>query len=145
MWITDLFFHESAHFLVAAILAFGFFRKDRSLKLILAIFAATFLLDLDHLFDYFNFVRKLSFREFFQGVDFFGGSNKIFIPLHSWELSFFLGIWGWLRKRPLFLAISFALAGHLLVDQLTYTSNPLAYFSIFRAANNFSQSWFNSL
>lgn len=138
-------FHESIHFFVGAFLAIIFYRKFRSRKLVLIIFAVTFLIDLDHLFDYFYFAKNLKFWEFFGRVDFFNISRKNFVLAHSWELVTILGVLGWRKKMPVILAISFAMGGHLLVDQLSYGPHPLGYFLIFRALHNFSLDWFNGL
>lgn len=143
MW-AETFFHELSHFFTANLLSIFVFWKFRSKKMILVIFTATFLLDLDHLFDYFYFAGNLKFWEYFGGVDFFVLSEKVFVPLHSWELTIFLGILGWVKRLPLVLAVSLAMAGHILVDQFSYTSNLLAYFLIFRAVNDFSLFWFNN-
>lgn len=145
MWINNLALHELTHFLVATVLGAGFFWKYRSLKLILVIFTVTFLIDLDHLFDYFYLTGNLKFWEYLGRMDFFIASNTVFVLAHSWELVFLLGIWGWKKRTTLILSISLAMAGHIIVDQFSYTSNPLAYFLIFRAANNFSLPWFDGL
>jgi len=137
--------HESIHFSIALFLSLLVFRKFRSIKLTLAVLAASFLVDLDHLFDYFYYTGDLKFWEYFLGMNIFTTSQKVFVLAHSWELAIFLGIWGWRRRHLLAASISLAIAGHLLVDQLTWTPNPLAYFLIFRAANNFSLTWFNGL
>lgn len=138
-------FHELLHFGVASVLSVFLFWKFHSLKIIMLVFLVTFLLDLDHLFDYFYFAHNLNFWEYFGKVDFFIRTQKSFVFAHSWELVIFLGAWGWFKKLPVLIAISLAIAGHLLVDQFTYTSNPLAYFLFFRALNDFGLSWFNGL
>lgn len=145
MWIKGLLFHELIHFFSTAIIAGFLYWKFGDLKLIVIAFAVAFMIDLDHLFDYWYFAGNLNFRSYLSGIDYFAGSQKVFVFLHSWELAGFLGIWAWIKKRPTALAISLAILGHLLVDQLSYTSNPLAYFLIFRAVNNFSLVWFNGL
>lgn len=142
---TFVFLHELSHFTVASFLSILLFWKFHSKKLIPTIFAVTFLLDLDHLFDYFYFAQNLKFWEYFGSVDFFTVSGRNFVLIHSWELAIFLGIWAWLKKSPLILSISLSLGGHLLVDQLTYTPHLLGYFLFFRALNNFSLPWFNGL
>lgn len=145
MWINNLALHELTHFLVATVLGAGLFWKYRSLKLILVTFAVTFLIDLDHLFDYFYFSGSLKFWGYFDNADFFILSEKVFVPLHSWEAVIILGAMGLFRKLPILIVVSIVMAGHILVDQFSYTSNPLAYFLIFRALNNFSLPWFDNL
>lgn len=129
---------ELHHLLPAILISFFAYRRFRSLKLIGIIFAASFLIDLDHLIDLYLFAGHLKFWQIFGKVDFFAESQKVFVLAHSWELAGILGVWGWLRHRPMVLAIALALAGHLLVDQISYDPQPMSYFLIFRFLNNFS-------
>ncbi len=140
-----LFFHEAIHFLIAIFISSLFYWKFRTKKIILIIFIATFLIDLDHLFDYFYFAGDLKFWIYFSKIDFFNATQKVFVPLHSWELVFFLGLYGRLRNNSLLLGASAAIAGHLFIDQFSYTPNPLAYFLLLRIANNFDISWYNGV
>lgn len=145
MFEKFLVVHELSHFAVAVFLSF-FFLRLRTLqpkRLILIIFLVTFLMDLDHLFDFFYFAGNFNFWEYFGNIDFFASSGKVFVLIHSWELVIFLAVLGKLKRAPVFWAISAAIGGHLLIDQLSYTPNPLAYFLIFRAAASFSLAWFN--
>lgn len=141
---TSLLPHEIIHLLVAFSLSFIVFRKFRSLKLIIILFIVTFLVDLDHIYDYFHFTGNLSFWEYFAKIDVFSTSQQAFVLAHSWELVIILGVWGWRRRQPAILVVSIALAGHLLVDQLTWTQNLLAYFLTLRAMNQFSLVWFDN-
>lgn len=132
------------HLLVAFVLGLIVFWKFRSPKLIILLFIVTFLVDLDHIYDYFHITGNLSFWEYFSKIDVFGTSQRAFILAHSWELVIILGGWGWRRRQPAMLVVSLALAGHLLVDQLTWTQNLLAYFLTLRAINQFSLVWFDN-
>lgn len=145
MLSTSLLPHEITHLLVALLLGFIVFWKSRSLKLIIILFIVTFLVDLDHIYDYFHFTGNLSFWEYFSKIDVFSTSQQAFILAHSWELVIILGGWGWRRRQSAVLVASLALAGHLLVDQLTWTENLLAYFLALRAINQFSLVWFDNL
>lgn len=144
MEFTGLFFHESTHFLVASFLSILFFWKFRSKKLILIIFASTFLIDMDHIVDYYNFSGNLRIWNFFSGFNIFVATQKVIVPLHSWELVIILGAWGWFKRMPAVLAVSLAFGGHILIDQFSYMPNPVAYFLILRATHNFSHFWFNN-
>ena len=97
----------------------------------------------DHLVAYWDFVGRLDVTPFFQGVSYFFGSHKVFVFAHSWEFFIFLLFWGWLKKMPFVLAVSFALAGHFLIDQFTYHPSIWGYFLIFRLKHGFSLSAFN--
>jgi len=134
---------ELSHLLPAVLISFFGYRKFRSLKLVGIVFAASFLIDLDHLFDFYLFAGHLRFWQAFSGLDFFSGSQKVFVLFHGWELAVFLGFWGWLKRKPIILVIGLAFLGHILIDQLTYTPHPLAYFLTYRLLNNFSMASFN--
>jgi len=141
--INELILLELPHLLPAILISFFVYRKFRCLKLIGIVFAASFLIDLDHLFDLYLFTGHLKFWQIFSGMDFFAGSQKVYVLAHGWELAAFLSFWGWLKRKPIVLVIGLAFLGHILVDQLTYTPHPLAYFLSYRLLNNFSMASFN--
>ena len=143
IFATNLIWHESLHFLIASTLAFFIFRKFKSWKLVLVIFALSFLVDSDHLTEGFllnGFNLKSIFS--FQG-EFFRDSGRMTIFFHSWELlPLILLIGRKVNQWPLALTVVFALAGHYLVDQIIYTSvysMPLLEYSLtWRAWHRFN-------
>lgn len=141
--INGLFLHELIHLLPVIPISLFVYWRFRSLKPVLAVFLATYLIDLDHLFDYWHFIGRVDFWQYFLDFDFWEKSQKAYVLAHSWELAGILGVWGWLRHRPMILAIALAIAGHLLVDQISYDFQPMSYFLIFRVVSNFSLDWFN--
>jgi len=143
MLTNGLFFHEMTHLLLASFIAGIFYWRFKKIRLVAVILAVSMFVDLDHLFDYWHFVGSLDIRPFFQGVDYFFGSQKVFVLAHSWELVIFLLFWSWWKKIPLVLAVSLALAGHFLIDQFTYHPSIWGYFLIFRLKHGFSLSAFN--
>jgi len=149
----DLLLHEIVH-LVISLLAGALVWKKY--KLALPAFTAAllggFLIDADHLFDYF-LVFGLNFElvKFFSNVQ-FGISNKVYVPFHGWEyvllLSLlYLNLEVKFKKKKLYLAkflLSFILAlnlgmySHLIIDTLTNSVVLPGYSIIYRAVNNFA-------
>ena len=142
MTFKNIVWHELVHFFVALLVSSFLFWELRSVGIVLLVFSITFLLDLDHLFDYYYFARNLSFWNYFSGANIFIVSQKVFVLAHSWELVIILcGIGISIRSAPLW-GITLSLAGHLLVDQLSYKPNLRGYFLLFRLKNGFARSWF---
>lgn len=145
-----LLFHESLHLLLTSLIAFFLYHRFKTLKLVLVAFLVIILLDADHLFDYFLYVFSSNNFSHPFSVNYFQGSSKVFVLLHGWEWSLPL----WLisrkigkRKKLVGLewAVTLSYLGHLLIDQLSYTSNPLAYFLTFRLLTGFDLTKFNGL
>ncbi len=136
--------HISIHFLMAILsgLAFGLIFKKVWLGLIAGILGG-FLIDLDHILEYF-FVFGLNFnlRDFLNGLQFLT-SDKIWVIFHAYEYFPILIFFAYLfrKKKALsFFLITLAFAGfvHLVSD--SYINNfPLKHYSlIYRASKNFS-------
>jgi hypothetical protein len=144
IFASNLFFHELLHFLAAILISLYVVKKYHSFKLVIGVFLISFLIDADHLTEWF-WVYKTDLVYIFSHFNggYFREAGKITIFFHSWELLplvWFLGkIW---EKERLAKAIILAVAGHYLVDQLVYTSlfaMPLWQYSlIYRAINQFS-------
>ena len=126
------------HALVSAVVALICYVSTNSWAFSILTFLSGFGIDIDHLFDCFKSGNKLNLKELLSS-SYFKGSGKMYVILHSYELLF-----------PLF-AIAFAFGGlqlgiwmdlsfilHLISDQLSYSTHPLAYFITFRATKNFS-------
>lgn len=137
-------FHIYIHFslaLVAGYLCGRYFR--RPVLCLLVAFIAGFLIDLDHVLEYF-----LVFGPHFDLAGFFAGrqfltSDKIYLWFHAWEWAILFFALGWLsRKRSVGRAIliTAALAGsvHLLSDNLI-NNYPLRFYSLsYRYQQDFS-------
>jgi len=116
-----------------------------------------FLIDVDHLFDYFycffkktdkKTIKKNLFNFSFHLKNFFNPeyyvlkNRKVFVPLHGWEYLpifwLFLRIlgkkWGIIGLEWSVLAYFF----HLCWDQHTSAGNYFSYFFFYRFKNNFS-------
>ena len=99
------------------------------------------LIDIDHLFDYFFFKinnkRRFSFNEFLESK-YFIINKKIIIPLHAFEISLiFLICWIFFDQiNFVFILLSFIL--HLIHDQLTNKVRLFSYFLTYRALIGFN-------
>ena len=105
-------------------------------------FFGAFLIDADHMFDFAIYLlqnkKPFSLETFFK-ADFFKGVKKLYLPLHSWELSLTLMALYFFVFQPIFLVLGFSVFTHLAVDQLTNNVLPTAYFLTFRVARDFSK------
>ena len=116
-------------------------------------FLINIFLDADHLVDYwvangFDLNYKKFVDETVGGDEpgvYFRKSQKVIVPLHSWELVLLILIAAWvLDLHQLIIAAAFGFLPHLLWDQITYAKEPLMYFFVFRALHKFSLKKFCS-
>ncbi len=141
-----LLLSEIIHFSTALLIGFLISRRWGKPKLVYpaAIFGA-FLVDIDHLVDYF-----LAFGFDFNLIQFLSGyhfliSDKLYIPLHGWEvvLLFLLFFWWFTKKKSntakiIFLILSISLFTHLVEDVFTNRGlTAKTYSLVYRASNNF--------
>lgn len=145
-----LLFHESVHIIFTAILSIFLYFRFKNWKLALVAFLVVIFLDIDHFFDYFYYTFSTANFSFPFATDYFHESNKVFVLFHGWEWS--VPLWFISKKigerkniAGLEWAITFSYLGHLLVDQLFYTPNLLAYFLTFRILTGFDLGKFNGL
>lgn len=98
-----------------------------------------FLVDLDHLIDYFihkglgfdlsNFISGRHYHE----------TNTAFIFFHSWELVFLLGVLAYFsKKKHIWCPLILGLTLHLLWDYLTNPAHWYTYFIIARYLQGFA-------
>ena len=101
------------------------------------------MIDIDHMFDYLLFKKSFKFnlKEFLSG-DYFKTSKKIYIPLHSYEISIMLFFLFMYTNEISFIFIFFAHILHLLQDQLTNKVKPLTYLFTYRAVKSFDINYF---
>lgn len=143
----SLYLHEFTHITLSLFVGFIIWKK---LNKPISIFAATLLggvfIDLDHLIDYFlAFGTKFNLFYFLKGYQFLK-TEKIYIPLHSWELViiffliilFFMNFKRFITLRTLLLAFSISLFLHLSIDVFTNNMLPQSYFLTYRMQNNFN-------
>jgi hypothetical protein len=99
-----------------------------------------FLVDADHLFDYFvnNKFSKFSLTEFFS-AKYFDESGKVYIPLHSFEIAAILIIIGNFSRQFnwLFYSLGISLAVHLIYDTFHNKPRLPTYFLFYRVLHGF--------
>ena len=145
-----LYLHELTHITLSLLVAFIIWKKlHKHLGVFIASLLGGVLIDLDHLIDYFlAFGTKFNLTYFLKGYQFLK-PDKIYTPLHSWELVIILFLSlpavailfkqakEGLIFRVLLLALSISLFLHLSVDVLTNNMLPQSYFLTYRIQNNF--------
>jgi len=135
--------HLLIHFSLAVLSGYfvGHWYKNVKLGVVLGIIGG-FLIDLDHVFEYFLFYGlNFNLTYFLEGREFLL-SDKIHLFLHAWEyivlFSFLIIIF---RKRKLikFILITLLFAGtvHLITDCFINNYPPKNYSLIYRAKQNF--------
>lgn len=103
----------------------------RSVASAVTALAVGVLMDADHVLDYLWMWR--------------GRTDRLWVPLHSYELAAPMLIATWLSNwSPLLLAATVAHLGHLVTDQLSNRlSNPFVYFLMYRASRKFRVRYHN--
>jgi hypothetical protein len=140
------FIHEAIHLLSSLLLGFIISKKyNNYATTIIGVMLGGFLIDLDHLIDYF-FAFGLNFRldYFIKGYQFLH-SDKIFVLLHSFELAIIILIISIILIRKLervkiavfLLSFSMALLFHLFYDVYANELPVKSYFLTYRYQNNF--------
>lgn len=141
---ANLIAHECFHFLIGLIVSIFIFWQFASLKLVIVVFFVTFLIDLDHLTEFFivyGFHPVQIFKSFRGNC--FREAGKMTIFFHSWEVLPLILFFGKkFQQWPLAITIVAAAIGHLLVDQLVYSlaygMSLFQYFLIYRAWHRFN-------
>lgn len=135
---NSLLAHEIIHGIVALPFALLLWKKTKSKKLVAIVFISTYLIDLDHLFDYLAFYGfRFNLFEFLNGKQ-FELSQKVYLPFHAWEWLVVLGIISKLRGwKSKYAAIILGILPHLLFDAIIW-NHFLLYSIIYRAVNNFT-------
>ena len=106
-------------------------------------------IDVDHLYDFFycwlRHKKNLDWSMILSG-EYFSLNAKIFVPLHSWELSLILLTCLGFFTQNWILAITTAVAhmAHLIQDMRAYNVRLLGYSFISRASHAFKQQGFCS-
>ena len=106
--------------------------------------AAGWCIDADHLFDFGYYLlrhRKNPNWSFIRSGGYFDVNGKIFVPLHSWELTFVLVVVLGILTQNWILAFTTGAAhmAHLIQDMRAYHVRILGYSLISRALRAFEQ------
>lgn len=136
--------HLSIHFFMAILsgLVFGLVFKRIWLGLIAGILGG-FLIDLDHILEYFFvFGLKFNLTDFFNGLQFLT-SDKILLIFHAYEYFLLLIFLAYLLRKKetlsfFLITLAFAIFVHLVSDSYINNFPPKNYSIIYRASKNFS-------
>lgn len=141
------FKHELIHFLAGLPFVFFLLRRFKKWWIAIALYLSVFLVDFDHWVDYFLWtqVKGANFWQNPLATRFFETADKIYVPLHAWEIVLILLILAWRFKKVIFLAVALGLFSHLVVDQLSYQTHVFSYSLIYRIFVGFSHFSFNHL
>lgn len=145
---TAFLVHELIHIFLGLVLFLTLNKIIHKTRYLIWAFLVSIFLDLDHLFDYFLALGfKIDIHAITQGI-YFDINNKVYIILHSWELTAFLLIIGFINRRKILgkylIATSLGMFTHILLDQFWY--HPPVwnfYFLLVRILNGFSlpENW----
>jgi hypothetical protein len=129
------------HFIASLILASIFLYFTRSPLAFLFCLSAGFLLDVDHVLDFWIYKGKMTFSmEIFQ--EFYKNWDKVIVLLHSIELLIALWIFAYISREYLIsFAISAGFVLHLALDFLSYDLQPRSYFLIYRLLRRFRKTF----
>jgi zinc transporter ZupT len=129
------------HLVSSFILALIFFYFTNSLLVSLLCFLSGFLLDLDHLLDFWLYKKRITlsnevFHEFYKNWD------KVPVLLHSIEFLIPIWIFAYIFGSYIFsLAITIGFISHLALDFFSYKLHPLSYFLTYRIIKNFDRKF----
>ncbi|KKQ38105.1 MAG: hypothetical protein US53_C0001G0010 [Candidatus Woesebacteria bacterium GW2011_GWA1_37_7] len=128
---------EMIHGIFAIPFAYIIFIKTRSLKSALFVILLTYLLDLDHLLDYFLYFG-FKFNVFdFISASYFLNTKRAIVPFHAWEWTLLLFPLSYRKGwRSVFTILLFALIPHLIYDSLVVGSF-VFYSIIYRGLKGF--------
>ena len=129
------------HLLASTIIATALLILTKSPTASLLCLLTGFLLDTDHLIDYWLYKKKITLdKGILQG--FYEKWNKIPVLLHSIELLIPLWIYALIKNTYLIpLAITIGTTSHLALDLASYELHPLSYFLTYRIAKKFEKKY----
>lgn len=135
---TKLIFHEMLHGVVALPFLILTWRKTRSITRVFVVLLITYLVDLDHLVDYFkHFGTTFDIGDFLRSQQFVD-TNRAIVPLHAWEWVGISAIIGRRRGwKSIFTLFALGAFPHLVLDAINVGS-VLFYSIAFRLANGFA-------
>lgn len=146
--LITMVIHELIHILLSILAGLIVIRIFKNKLLLIPAFLSGFLIDIDHLFDYFLYKKAFvfDFHEFVSGI-FFKNAGHVYVLFHGYEYAVILAIIGALlyiyrgKAKNLAAGVCFALAlsmtFHLLFDQYSYKPKWQAYFISYRIYAHF--------
>jgi hypothetical protein len=132
--------HLKEHLAASAAVSAGVYAATKSSEMAVWSFLAGFLLDLDHLIDYwFEYSFNVDIRGFFRAChecDF-----KITrVYFHSLEALMFLCAASYFTRSVLITAVTLGITQHMVFDQVINKVYPASYFFIYRWLNGFKST-----
>jgi hypothetical protein len=122
---------------VSGLISAGIYSASRSLTITLVSFAAGFLIDLDHVIDYWRaYPLCCDIRHFFRTCQEYR-LDSLTLFLHSWELLVLLCLFAYLTRSAIALGLALGFTQHLLFDQFGNFVFPASYFFIYRYRHHF--------
>lgn len=134
---SGLFLHEVIHVLFVLPFLILIWIKTKQIKFVIAALVTAYLMDLDHLFDYWGYFGfTFNLVDFFK-MEYFSGPGTAFVPFHAWEWLLVLGYFSYRRGwKTLVTPMTLGMASHLVWDAIAVKS-ALFYFISYRVLNGF--------
>ena len=134
----NLLIQEIVHGIFALPFAYLLYKKTGLIDRFGLVIFFTYILDLDHLVDYFSYYgSKFNLYKFLSGTC-FAQSKRAYVFLHAWEWLIILGILsyksGWYSLATI---ITFAMIPHIIFDSLVVKSF-VFYSIIYRSIKKFT-------
>jgi hypothetical protein len=125
------------HVIASGIISGGIYVVSGSPALAVSSCAAGFLVDVDHLFDYWK-QHPLSFDipHFFRTCNEYQ-LKKAYLLFHSWELLLLAALVAYLSRSVWVVGIALGLIQHMAFDQICNKMHPFSYFLIYRIVKQF--------
>lgn len=108
---------------------------------IIAALLGGWLIDIDHIVDYFYYALRAGKRtsiKLLKNGGYFKLNGKVLVPLHSWEIVVIFCYIAWVDKSYVWSCAAASMALHLIQDQFTYRVRPTGYLFLSRAACGFN-------
>ena len=130
---SGLFFHELTHFLFTLPFLIVIWIRTKRLKFVVLALLSSYLIDLDHLFDYWGYYGLgFNLADFFK-MNYFNGSGMAFVPFHAWEWLIILLCVSYKKGwRSYITPLTLGISSHLIYDAISVGSFAF-YFISYRA------------
>jgi hypothetical protein len=120
------------HMAVSGVISAGVYAASRSVIVAGTSFLAGFLIDLDHIIDYWlTHPWRFNVRHFFVTCEEYR-LKSIYLFLHSWELIIMLCLLSYVSRSAVALGLMLGFVHHLVLDQIFNYVYPAGYFFIYR-------------
>ncbi len=129
---VSLFWDEIIHLLIATGLAGYIYWRYRKWSLVIIVYATGFLIDIDHLIDFWIDIGWSADLALFFKADYFQESNRLFLIFHTPEILIPTWLVAWYYRRfDVAWAVTLGLMGHLAYDVV---SNDVYWHTYFLAS-----------